>query len=394
MAGPTVDNGAVAISGDRIAAVGAFDEIMKSNTGDVLDLGERILLPGLINAHCHLDYTGLRGRIEPKNSFTDWIHAINAAREKLKPSDYLSSIECGLSEAARFGTTSIINFEAFPELPAQTTSPLRVWWLGELIDVRAPDSGANLADRTAQSLNQPGRWGLAPHAPFTASELLYRRCQEIAVRANVALSTHVAESREEMEMFRDRTGPLFQFLESIGRDMADCGNTTPLCRFLQVVNDGRPNDLSRWLVVHLNELSNNDMEMLSRLDSKFHVVHCPRSHRYFGHTPFQYQRLRDLGFNVCVGTDSLASNDNLDMLEEILLFIELHPGVSSRDILEMVTVNPARALQCEDLIGQIRPGSHADLIGIADSRTADAFENVIALGSVNWRMIGGCAVPG
>jgi cytosine/adenosine deaminase-related metal-dependent hydrolase len=257
----------------------------------------------------------------------------------------------------------MINFEAFPELPAQTTSLLRVWWLGELIDVRAPDSGAKRADRTAQSLNQPGRWGLAPHAPFTASELLYRRCQEIARPANVALSTHVAESREEMEMFRDRTGPLFQFLESIGRDMADCGNTTPLSRFLQMVNDGRPNDLSRWLVVHLNEVSNNDMEMLSRLDSKFHVVHCPRSHRYFGHTPFQYQRLRDLGFNVCVGTDSLASNDNLDLFEEIRLFSELHPGVSSRDILEMVTVNPARALQCQDLIGQIRPGSHADLIG-------------------------------
>src|SRR5437868_8378749 len=104
MEGSPLENGAVAISSDRITAVGGYDQIRATSPGDVLDLGDQILLPGLINAHCHLDYTGLRGRIPPNQSFTDWIRSINAEKAKLSPNNYLDSIRAGLVEAAEFGT--------------------------------------------------------------------------------------------------------------------------------------------------------------------------------------------------------------------------------------------------------------------------------------------------
>src|SRR5260221_7765758 len=117
MDGPPIENGGVVISENRIVDVGRFSEISKRHsTEEIVDLGEHALLPGLINAHCHLDYTCLRGKILRQKSFTDWIRAINAEKAKLSPEDYVRSINEGFAEAKRFGTTTIANLTAFPEL--------------------------------------------------------------------------------------------------------------------------------------------------------------------------------------------------------------------------------------------------------------------------------------
>src|SRR5881398_3420032 len=138
MDGAPIENGAVAVSKNQIADVGKFDEIRARNAGEIVDLGEQALLPGLINAHCHLDYTCLRGKIPPQKLFADWIHAINTEKANLSPKDYLASINDGFSEAKRFGTTTIANLTAIPELISRITPPIRTWWFAELIDVRVP----------------------------------------------------------------------------------------------------------------------------------------------------------------------------------------------------------------------------------------------------------------
>src|SRR5262245_61074558 len=97
MDGAPVENGAVAVLGNRIVDVGRFDDVKTRYNGNTLDLGERVLLPGLINAHCHLDYTCLRGKIPPPKSFTDWIRAINAAKSELSTKDYVASINNGFA---------------------------------------------------------------------------------------------------------------------------------------------------------------------------------------------------------------------------------------------------------------------------------------------------------
>jgi cytosine/adenosine deaminase-related metal-dependent hydrolase len=235
---------------------------------------------------------------------------------------------------------------------------------------------------------------------FTASKDLYRSCEEIARDAGALLTTHLAESREEMEVFRDASGPLYEFIKSIGRPMDDCGSKTPLGLFLDLVGSGgspnRPRaiEVSRpylsWIVAHLNELTESDLELLEKSNSKFHVVHCPRSHKYFGHSPFAFDRLRSFGFNICLGTDSLASNESLSLLAEMRAFRKEFPSVSAEKIFQMVTVNPARALRYENALGQIRPGFGADLIAIPCSTSTDIFEQILAFDApVSWSMANG-----
>ncbi|HET9418227.1 MAG TPA: amidohydrolase family protein, partial [Chthoniobacterales bacterium] len=320
MAGRPLENGAVAISGDQIVDVGRFKDLRARNSGEIVDLGERALLPGLINAHCHLDYTCLRGKVPRQKSFADWIRAINAEKAKLAPEDYVASINNGFTEVKRFGTTTAVNLTAFPQLVPQISSPIRTWWFGELINVR----GTADADLAAKFLRSAEHWGLAPHAPFTASAGLYRRCERLAS----LLTTHIAESHEEMSMFRDASGPLYDFLKELGRDMSDCGGKTPLACFLTLGDSSTPRGVPKeWMVVHLNELTDSDFNLLEKSPRNFSIVHCPRSHSYFGHSPFQFGRLRSLGFNICLGTDSLASNDDLSLFAEMRAFQKEFPNV-------------------------------------------------------------------
>src|SRR6266542_2175009 len=166
MDGPPIENGAVVVEASRIVDVGNFDEVKAPNSGEIIDLGEQALLPGLINAHCHLDYTCLRSKIPCPESFTDWIRAINAEKAKLSEKDYLTSINDGFAEAKRFGTTAIANLTAFPELVSQISSPIRTWWFAELIDVRDPNHASELVDLATAALkrarNSGGGIGIAP----------------------------------------------------------------------------------------------------------------------------------------------------------------------------------------------------------------------------------------
>jgi cytosine/adenosine deaminase-related metal-dependent hydrolase len=390
MDGPPIGNGAVVVSGDRIADVGKFDEIKERNAGEVVDLEEQALLPGLINAHCHLDYTCLRGKIPPQQPFAHWIRAINTEKSTLSAQDYLASIHEGFTEAQRFGTTTIANLTAFADLVPQIHALIRTWWFAELIDVRAPERANQIADLAIESLRRarpPGApWGLAPHALFTASKNVFEHCEEIARRENISLTTHLAESREEMEMFRDASGPLYEFMKSIGRGMDDWGRGTPLGLFVGALGDRA---LPHWIVAHLNELAESDFELLEKSDARFHVVHCPRSHEYFGHGRFAFQRLRSLGFNICLGTDSLASNQSLSLFDEMRAFEKEFPGSSPEEILQMVTVNPACALRQENALGRIRSGFRADLIAIPIG-PGNVFDEIIAFkDAVDWMLLDG-----
>jgi len=400
MDGAPIPDGAVRVRGNRIVEVRKFSEIASAND-ELIDLGERVLLPGLINAHCHLDYTCLCGKIPRERSFTDWIRAINGQKAKLTPEDYLASINNGLTQAQQFGTTTIANLTAFPELVAQVQESIRIWWFAELIDVRSRASVAEnstalsrqvsdaneIVGLAVEKLALPDHWGLAPHAPFTASASLYRRCEEVARRENILLTTHLAESHEEMEMFRDASGPLYQFMKEIGREMTDCGYDTPLARFLGRLGDA---SLSGWIIAHLNELSESDFDLLRESQHKFSIAHCPRSRAYFRHMAFQLEKLQALGVNICLGTDSLASNDDLNLFAEMRAFQKEFPKVSPERILEMVTVNPARALLQEKTLGKIRPGFLADMIALPFTKKADPYETILNFaGGTSWMMVEG-----
>jgi cytosine/adenosine deaminase-related metal-dependent hydrolase len=389
MAGPVIENGAVAITGDRISAVGSWREL-QSLGGNLINLGDVALLPGLINSHCHLDYTILAGRLPPQPSFADWIRQINSARRELTAEDYLRSIANGISEAQRWGTTSVANVESMPEILSRLPRPpLRIWWFAELIDVQ-PRCTSNELVGNATSISQDkndwlGGFGLSPHAPYTVSPELLREAVVVARRNHLRLTMHLAESDEEMEMFSKGRGRLFDLLQGLGRTMEDCQqNKTPLALMLDRVTLD-----DRWIVVHLNELTESDFDRLAQ-GPHFHIAHCPGSGRYFQHRPFALRRLLDMGFNICLGTDSLASNSSLSLFAEMRILRQGFPWLEREQILRMATVNGARALGEENSVGKISEGFYADLIAIPLRQTAEVYEQIIDFDQeVPWMMLAG-----
>jgi aminodeoxyfutalosine deaminase len=203
-----------------------------------------------------------------------------------------------------------------------------------------------------------------------------------------------------MEMFRDASGPLYQFMKEIGREMTDCGKETPLEIFLRNlhVSRGDPSTslgmTTLWIIAHLNELTETDFHLLSKIPRKFSVVHCPRSHAYFGHTRFRFERLQQLGFNICLGTDSLASNDDLSLFSEMRTFHKKFAGMTPQKTLEMVTVDAARALGREHELGKIAKNFLADMIALPVIENGDSFERILNFeGGVAWMMLEGKVIP-
>ena len=389
MDGPPIGHGAVAIEGNRITAVGLSAEL----GGPATDLGDVALMPGLINAHCHLDYTMMRGAILRPGSFTAWVQRINALKRSLDNDDYLAAIALGFAELRKWGTTGVCNIEAFPELmPQLGPPPIRTWSFYEMIDIRhritSDDVVAGALSFFSQRDHPLALFGLSPHAPYTASIELYQLANACADSLAMPLTTHVAESREELEMFRDARGPLYDFMASIQRPMTDCGYHAP---FAQLWQQGAID--SRWLLAHMNELTEEDFAILASLPRGGGpaIVHCPGSHRYFGHTPFPFRRLDALGMNICVGTDSLASTGSLSLLEELRLLRKTEPWITPEHALRTVTVNPARALRRQRQLGQIVPGALADLIAIPMSGSlANLHEEIVEHPHpVSWVMIDG-----
>jgi cytosine/adenosine deaminase-related metal-dependent hydrolase len=167
----------------------------------------------------------------------------------------------------------------------------------------------------------------------------------------------------EYEMYAEQRGPLFDWLKR-QRDMSDCERRTPV---QQVRHYGLLGD--NFLAIHANYLDDEDIAALGK--SRSSVVHCPQSHAYFGHAPFPFQKLREAGVNMCMGTDSLASvivrrraKPELNMFTEMQAFSSAHPDVAPETIVRMATHHGARALGRERRVGRIFPQALADLIAI------------------------------
>ena len=399
---PPIEDGAVFIDGNKIRAIAPWKDLRPHLREKVFDLGEVILLPGLVNAHCHLDYTDMAGELTPPKTFIDWIGAITAAKSGWSYSDYARSWLRGAHQLLKTGTTTVADIECMPDLLPEVwdATPLRVFSFLEMTGIkskRAPKNILRGSVETMDLLKHPRhRAALSPHAPYSTLPELLRLTARTAQKRKWRVSIHVAESTQEFEMFAHATGEMHAWLKRNERDSSDCGLGSPVAHLARNKLLGE-----NVLAIHVNCLARGDATLLAK--NKTHVVHCPRSHDYFNHPKFERERLANAGVNLCLGTDSLATvrktgkqKPELDLFAEMRALADSDKKLSPEEILNMVTVNGARALGLAKKIGELLPNASADLIAIPFSgKPAKIYETVLVhSGNVNASMIEGrWAIP-
>src|SRR3989337_1014277 len=387
-----IENGAVAIKGTKIHRVGTFDEIKTlANVEKIIDLGNAVILPGLINIHTHLDLTNLHNRIKPTSNFTHWVFQIVGTRIRWKEEDYISSIEKGITLCVESGTTTVADIaNTGYSFSVLKKSPLRKVVYKEVIDLN-PDHANDVLKKTQSELSTiiPDDLlsiGISPHAPYSVSRELYQAIAQFAAERDTPVCTHIAETQDEIEFLTKGTGSFPAFLRQL-RAMPDnwqAPGLTPI-QYLNETGILR----NRPLLIHCNYVTDEEISVIKSFGAS--VAFCPRSHHFFGHTNHPVQKLLDAGINVGLGTDSLASNHSLSILDE-MKFLSLHHSIPPKTLLTMATINGAKALGLESKTGQIKEGFEADLcgVGLPDARDGNIYEQLLDTTSKNiFAMIAG-----
>jgi len=393
---PPIENGAVLVVGQKIRAVAPWKNLRPHLQERAQDLGDVALLPGFINAHCHLDYTDMAGELSPAKTFVDWIGSITVAKTAWGYSDYARSWLNGAHQLLKTGVTTVGDVESMPDLLPEVwdSTPLRVFSFLEMTGVksrRPPKTILEEASEKIKELRHPrNRAWISPHAPYSTMPELLQLSAKVALKRGWRVTIHVAESEQEFEMFHKADGVMFDWLKRNGRDISDCGLGSPVAHLARNRLLGE-----NVLAIHVNCLARGDATILAK--NKTSVVHCPRSHDFFKHPSFQRARLVAAGVNVCLGTDSMAtvrkigrSRPELDMFAEMRALADGDRSISAAEILEMATVNGAKAFGLTGKLGELSTGAHADLIAVpVTGKIKDSPEAILQAKQVSASLIEG-----
>jgi cytosine/adenosine deaminase-related metal-dependent hydrolase len=380
IAGPPIRDGWVGIEDDRISGVGHA----ATSSADDRDLGRVAILPGLVNAHTHLELSHLGEDVPPSTDFVSWIRTVVAARRRDSSphaSHIVEGVQKGIDEAVRFGTAVVgdISNTLVPfELLAR--SPLAGVVFYELIRFNAPDP-TGVVDRALREVSAlpPSdrvRVSLAAHAPYSVSPLVFRAIRLAAdVNAHGAYSVHLSESVAEVEFIRNGRGPWRSFLEDVGAwnpDWRPHGGSPveymDACGFLG----------AKVLAVHGVQMSASDLARLAAHGAT--LVTCPRSNVRTGAGVPPVAEFYRSGVRVAVGTDSLASTPDLNVFAELAELRQLAPAVPASQLLESATRHGARALGFDADYGTIEAGKRARLLAVSVPDAVDDVEEYLVSG--------------
>lgn len=362
--GSPIQNGIVSVCNHRIEAIGE-----NSSDSPPLDLGNVAIVPGLVNAHTHLEFSkldqplGNQGEPLPR-----WIRRVIEYR-RANPEIAREAIELGLTESVQAGVTAIgeISNAPFPK----SSRNCQLTMFHEVIGLdagRMDETLERLDDRVhaKQALNIDH--GVSPHAPYTLHPDLFGALLKFAAINRYPVAMHLAESPEELELLRTGGGPFRELLESLDvwREDANPQGYRPL-DYLQTLSEA-----PRALVVHGNYLDEEEIEFLAKHNDRMAVVFCPRTHAYFGHTHYPLNAMLERGVTVCLGTDSRASNPDLNLFEELKCIAAHYPEVPPQLILQCGTTNGAKMLGSHD------SRSAYTVIALPDDRAKDPYDLLFA----------------
>jgi cytosine/adenosine deaminase-related metal-dependent hydrolase len=329
----------------------------------VIDLGAVALLPGLVNAHTHLEFSYLSRPVgAAEMSLPDWIRLVIAERGR---GDYQrdAAISAGVRESVRHGVTTIGEISAGSVTTAYDDMDLTAFV--EVIGfsrARANSAAVATVERIVEfeRADNRVRSGISPHAPYTVSPELLRSLITLARGRQLPVAMHLAESFDELDLLRSGTGRFRDLLDerSMWDNEAIPRGSRPL-DYLRMLAEA-----PRALVIHGNYLDDEERAFLAANSERMSLVHCPRTHSYFFHPTLPLPQLLALGVRVALGTDSRASTPDLDLLAEMRHVARLHPRIHPQEILQLGTLAGAQALGRAHEVGSITPGKLANLVAV------------------------------
>ena len=367
---PPIRNGAVAAEDGRILAVGTAAELRERYPGArVVDLGERALLPGLVNAHTHLELTHHAGHVPDQLPLIEWIYPLVSYSRTRTPEDFARAAEAGVEMLRASGTVAVGEICTF----GQSARPLVESGLSGVVfyELLSPDparadellrAGQRQIERWRKEYSQSRiRFGLAPHTPYTVSAELLRAVAEWCQAEDVPLTIHAAESPAETQFLRDATGPIADLLYHgagwpIHPERAP--GVSPIAWLDQLgVLAARP------LLAHGVQVDADDVARIAQAGAA--VAHCPRSNMRLRCGRMPWGLYRAAGVRLALGTDSLASSPSLAVWDEAVYAETLHSAAGEplmpTELLRLATLGGADALGLADTLGSLEPGKLAAL---------------------------------
>ncbi|MBD3676094.1 MAG: amidohydrolase family protein [Planctomycetaceae bacterium] len=327
-----------------IVTDGLLTDVTTHDIPEAEDLGSVAILPGLVNAHVHLEFSGLDRPIEPSLPFTDWIRAVIRSRQSEESRE--ASLAKGIEEVIQTHTTAVGEIATSP-LSAHLLDKSNISGVvfQEMIGISkeiAREKIGLVSDMltTYQPNRADLKIGLSPHAPYSVHPDLLREIIRQSRAHQSPLAMHLAENRAERELIGTCAGEFRSFLEVMnlwpGDVWAEMRTINDYLRMLAEADSA--------LIIHGNDLRSDEIDYLAT-QPKLSVVYCPRTHAYFQHPPHPLPQLLEAGINVALGTDGRSSNPDLNLWREVLHIRKTFPQIPPPEILKLATTNGTRALE-------------------------------------------------
>jgi cytosine/adenosine deaminase-related metal-dependent hydrolase len=375
--GAAIANGAVLVGDDgRILEVGGSGQIAAPQVARPLDLGQAILMPGLVNSHTHLELTGFAGQVDA-GDFNEWIRQVIAIKARRSEEAFFDAACEGIRMGWRAGVTTVCDtgstgsvIASLHHLGASGTAHHEVFGAHpEQCQPALRRFGADL-DRLAHYATGRVALGVSPHSPYTVSGDLYAASASLAAAHGVPMAVHVAEPPDESALLADFTGI---FADDWRRRGIARPSEVPISPLAWLEQHGVLSE--RTLCIHAIHVSDGDADLIARHGSA--VAHCPRSNRFHHCVDAPMQRYLDRRLRIGLGTDSEISVAPPDLIAEARVARTL-TGWSAAETLRALTLGGAEAIERDTSCGSLTPGKWADLVAVGVDAIADPEEAVLA----------------
>ena len=335
--------------------------------GPLIDLGDdAAIIPGLVNAHTHFEFSDLQQPLgHPGIEFTDWVREIVATRHQNAhdETETRDAIHSGLQESFNAGVWCVGDIATAPvsqqQYTHQSTDSVRKIVFLEQLGSQFADSQPRRSQLelflTELAPHSQLQAAISPHAPYSVHpQLLDWLCRQ-AIQARLPVAMHVAETEAERELLDSQTGPFVDLLKDFGVwNPARFEQLQTILDILKTLSQA-----PQSLVIHGNYLTDDEIAFIASTSDSMSVVFCPRTHQYFGHADYPLRQLLGAGVQVAVGTDSRASNPDLNLFSELQNIHQRFPGLNPEQIIKLGTINGATALGVEQQLGTLTPGKQA-----------------------------------